>query len=296
MKSIIIKMGLSLVTASVLFSGCGTSVLPPKQIPITKQSEIKVLTVKATDVDEKKINQDTILHKIGKQISEGSEYIEKARRRACPTCTIYEMKGVESTYTKQQFELIYVNGKDYSTGMYEAKDIFKFPVKSELDSSTNTYKLSVSYPKEVTTYSVQADPGLGIPQLDPLPKLEKDALSVFNNLKNLKIELKAKIAGEINTQYSDASIYANFERILRVYDWKGNKPSNLDIAKEKYFSFNLKNGKTVPLHIKIYPYQNGSKIVYDLEVPYILDMNGGINMTLADIHAIKDEITKIANN
>lgn len=297
MKSKILKMGLSLVTASVLFSGCGTAVLPPKQIPITKQSEEKVLLVKATDLTGKEISQYTVLDKIGRQFSNGSKYRQKTKLRSCPSCNMYDIIGVESYYSNEQLQLIYVNGEDYSPGVYEAKDIFKFPIKVNLDSLANTYKITVDYPNEITTNS--ATDGLGdvIKQLDTLPNLEKDAKNVFDNLKNQKISFKLNIAGEINTQYSDASTYANFERTLGLYRWGyGEKPTNADIAKEKYFAFKLKDVATVPLHIKVYPYQNGSKVVYDLPIEYSADMNGGMNMTSSDIENIKTQIGKIANN
>ncbi len=297
MKSAIMKMGLSLVTASVLFSGCGTAVLPPKQIPITKQSEEKVLVVKATDLTGKEISQYTVLDKIGNQFSNGSKYRQKTNLRSCPSCTIYNILGVESRYANQQLQLSYVNGENYNPGVYEAKDIFKFPIKVNLDSIANTYKITVDYPNEITTNSATDALGKVITQLDTLPNLEKDAKNVFDNLKNQRISLKLNIAGEINTQYSDASTYANFERTLGLYRWGyREKPTNADIAKEKYFAFKLKDGTTAPLHIKVYPYQNGSKVVYDLPIEYSVDMNGGMNMTASDIENIKTQIAKIANN
>lgn len=297
MKSKILKMGISLVTASVLFSGCGSAVLPPKQIPITKQSEEKVLLVKATDLAGKEISQYTVLDKIGSQFSNGSKYRQKIKLRNCPSCTMYQVIGVESRYANQQLQLSYVNGLDYNPGIYESKDIFKFPIKANFDSTTNTYKITIGYPNEVTTNSATNIIGKEIQQLDTLQNLEKDAKDLFDNLKNQKILLKLNIAGEINTQYSDASTYANFERTLGIYQWGyREKPTNGDIAKEKYFTFKLKDGTTTPLHIKVYPYQNGSKVIYDLQIEYSLDMNGGMNLTASDIDNIKTQIAKIANN
>jgi hypothetical protein len=289
MKSTIIKMGLSLATISILFSGCGGSILPPKQISITKQSKEKILLVKATDLNGKKIEEKIVLNSIGYQFSKGSGYKQAKRDyRGAAGSSIYHINGVASAYSKQHLELSYANGKGSDSMEYAAKDIFKFPVTSNLDVATNTYKIIVDYPNEITTNSATIPLDGVATQLDILPNLEKDAKKAFDNLSNLKIKFSLPITGEINTPYSVEATYANFERILRLH--------NTLRATNGYFLFKLDDGTEVSTHMTVYPYQNGSKVVYDLSVNYSIDMNGGMSITSSDIENIKTKIAKIANN
>ncbi|MDR2034448.1 MAG: hypothetical protein LBP89_07440 [Helicobacteraceae bacterium] len=66
--------------------------------------------------------------------------------------------------------------------------------------------------------------------------------------------------GEVNSQYSDKAIYANFKRILGEYNWRGNE--NLSET-QKANTFVLKVGCEVrALKVDVYPYRDGSKARY----------------------------------
>jgi len=137
--------------------------------------------------------------------------------------------------------------------------------------------------------------------IDTPDKLIADVMgnltTILEKIQNKKVTRNVVLKGEINSEYNDASTYANFERILGFYQWEDNKkPTNADISKEKYFSYKLPNDEIIPLHIKVYPYKNGSKIVYDTEVRYSLALNGNVNLATQDLDAIKVNMLKIAND
>jgi hypothetical protein len=101
--------------------------------------------------------------------------------------------------------------------------------------------------------------------------------------------------GEINTQYSDKSIYANFKRILGEYNWRYSS-EQLDASKSKNV-FNLRvNNKSFPLMIEVYPYRDGSKVIYSVTIKYNIDSSGKATLTQEDIEKIEVQIKDIINN
>lgn len=134
--------------------------------------------------------------------------------------------------------------------------------------------------------------------LDPLANLEKDAKSIFNNLDNvvLSMERKYTLKGEVNTKYGDRSVYGNFERILGQYNWQeSDKSYSTEIKKENTYAFKY-NENTYPLHIEVYPYREGSKVVYSLYLRYDVSSDGTSTLSKEDIEAIKTKLSSIVND
>ncbi|HAK89477.1 MAG TPA: hypothetical protein DHV16_00785 [Nitrospiraceae bacterium] len=74
-----------------------------------------------------------------------------------------------------------------------------------------------------------------------------------------------------------------------------NKIKVDDIRKKNTFTLKYKDAK-LPLYIQVYPYRNGSKVTYEIEIPYEVDSQRGISMPKEDIDSIKTQIEKIAND
>jgi len=52
----------------------------------------------------------------------------------------------------------------------------------------------------------------------------------------------------------------------------------------------------LPLYVEVYPYRNGSKATYLVDLPYTIDSKGGMSINNKDIDVIKDKIEQIVND
>ncbi len=154
--------------------------------------------------------------------------------------------------------------------------------------------------------------------------------------------------GDVNSQFNDTSIYANFSRILGRYikeqrqtgrperigsmnigvgarittfaDGKISIKGTIDgkngyvlydpktktvVSTEELISDEIKKDNVfslkyldmlLPLYVEIYPYRNGSKAVYLIDLPYTIDSKGGISINTNDIDGIKNKIEQIVND
>lgn len=112
------------------------------------------------------------------------------------------------------------------------------------------------------------------------------------------------ITGEVNSNYNPESTYANFERKLGVFVDKNKSTIQMkyqeakqinttDIEKKKVYNYKYKD-ELLPLSVAIYPYRNGSKVIYELTVPYVV--SDKYSLTQGGINEIKSEIAKISND
>jgi len=137
-----------------------------------------------------------------------------------------------------------------------------------------------------------------IPPLDKLKNLENDSKTILSKLKTLKaaIYLRYNLKGEINSKYKPDAVYANFRRLLSKFNQKSYNYCILEtIPSDNTFGLKFHNG-VYPLHIKVYPYRNGSKVKYEAYIPYAIYSDGTISLTEKDIENLKNRIENIVNN
>lgn len=176
-----------------------------------------------------------------------------------------------------------------------ATTTFTIPLNYSTVKEAGKLKITFKTVDAATVESKKA-PEFIVEQTELIDDVMANLTLAINKLQNQKVERFLNIKGEINTNFNDASTFANFERILGFYSWNGNQPGNIDLIKEKYFNFKLANNAVVPLHVKVYPYKNGSKVVYDMPIEYKIAMDGSIDIPTKDFDQIKQEIVKVAND
>lgn len=282
------------------FYGCGglQPEIPPKALSKIEGGKFSIGTLK--DIDGNILSDKEIEDALFKYISSLSSYTLANPYKKCfqnlgggTTCDMRE-DGVKFSKNENKIKIDYVKGY-YIKPSYS----ISFEMLISISKTADNMTINVQYPTHAVSKNTYFSVAIAEP-LDTEEKLISDLENIYKKISNTSekafIPKAVKLSGEVNSNYNDSSTYANFERLLGVYSWHEAKPSNVDITKEKYFSFKTADGNIVPLHLKVYPYKNGSKIVYDLEIPYKIYLNGISSFTKVEIENIKKDIAKIAND
>lgn len=191
--------------------------------------------------------------------------------------------------TKMKVRTRTMGGSVYDSEKQPSSFYVKFPYKIMKENEQT--RIIISFPdKGILAINEDVEP------MVPVNELKKDTIRIFNEASTMKGFVKKSyfMKGEVNSQFNDTSTYANFLRILGQYKFDNSVKVD-DIRKKNTFTFKYKN-TNLPLYIQVYPYRNGSKVVYEVEIPYEVNSQGGISITKEDIDSIKKQIEKIAND
>ncbi|EDM23815.1 hypothetical protein [Caminibacter mediatlanticus] len=200
-------------------------------------------------------------------------------------------KGLQINDENHIFIFKYMNSKNNFTTFTKFKIPYKFYAK----------KIIINYPNKYTYIPATDWKGTQIKPLDNPQNLKKDVFRILNNLKNVKLYISKRyiLQGEINTNYPANSIYANFKRLMGQYRgnyyWENSTEKISPIEKENTFNLKIKN-KIYPLNIKVYPYRNGSKVIYKAYISYKVYSDGTSTLTKKDIENAKKEIKRVVND
>ena len=200
--------------------------------------------------------------------------------------------GTRVTPIQDGFELSYENGEN-SKGYILDKTIFTINYVKADDNST-----VFTFPKTFVHQAASNIIGIEMDRLDSPNHLEEDAKHVFNRLDKVVLKLRRNytLKGEVDTTYGDRSVYGNFERMLGKYDWsQSQKEYSNEIKKENTYTFTY-GKESYPLGVAVYPYRDGSKVVYTLYIDYIVNSDGTCSLSTDDMESIKEKIVSIANN
>ncbi|MDR2152325.1 MAG: hypothetical protein LBO72_05860 [Helicobacteraceae bacterium] len=137
------------------------------------------------------------------------------------------------------------------------------------------------------------------PSDDKPAVLEADAKRVVSKLNSLPVlkqtvERTCSFSGDINSQYKDSEIYGNFKRLLG--DWSGSEYQT-DAKKTSIFRLFI-GAQAIPLFVEVYPYRNGSKVIYSSgSFKYTVDSTGKVaGVTPADVERAIAQIKKVIND
>ena len=296
------KKDIKIILISSMFSisiiGCSEGPQPPqiKSIhPPKKEVVIKLNFPKNDPITEKKlqINKNDLLDKIENNMYRFSYYRKYDIVRYGP---INHLAGINISYNNKEYKINYLNTQDYKTGtIYKTEVIFKAPYKFEPN------KILIKYPNNYTYKPCNDVMGFEIKPLDNPEKLKQDVFRILDKLPTSKLYLSKKylLKGEINTKYPAASIYANFKRLMGQYTgyyyWTDSEERISPIEKENTFNLKIKD-KIYPVNIKVYPYRNGSKVIYKAYISYKIYSDGTSTLTKQDIENAKKEIERVVND
>jgi len=284
-----IKQALSISILGVFLTGCGvgTTQLTPIQLTPTQLNNKKPikLTFK-NSLKNLKIDDSKIAWSISKELPKFSKYsFERSFG------SLLKIKGFSSSASASGYITAkYENTEDYGSSI--GRTMTLYDINYNIKEIEGGKQIEIHYPiKKFTTIGTNGVNGT-IPPLDTSANIQQDFDRIFSRISstNFIIQDKYPIKGEFNSKYSSTSIYANFERIFGSYKSDATKK----IYKDTY-KLDL-NNKITPIYVKVYPYRNGSKVQYSVDLPYTLNSNGNMSISEKNIEEIKRKIEKTVND
>jgi len=126
-----------------------------------------------------------------------------------------------------------------------------------INRSGEIYTVKVTCPSVITN---DVSTLTGMPWRAFIPK--EDIIADVNAICNkAALTFPLTESGEINTSFNDSSVFSNFNRKFKSYIPKSEEIKQYDLEKSKWFYFS-DNGKEHKVAISVFPYRNGSKVVY----------------------------------
>lgn len=191
------------------------------------------------------------------------------------------------------YTFTYRNGEYYkSTGSIYASDV-EFVVHTSLVESK---KLVLELDSNYSIMPKRNIVGLEQDLLDDVTSLAADVNNIIRNANGIVISKSGvhQFSGEVNVEYPAESVYANFDRLLGKYK-KSNNESYSEFKIEDSYNLKLKD-RNFPLSIEVYPYRNGSKVLYKSMYSYVLSSNGNSTYEPDIGETIAEIVKSTANN
>jgi len=282
-KNRIIKLGL--IGAILVLGVNGCQKIPVQVKPMLTTTQDKVVqfgTDKVTGEQVSNINMLDFSSKI-----KNLTHLEKYHRY--DKCPIEKVRGVKVTKKLEGYLVEYLNGEYYcNLGDTDATKM-SYLFKTKYQDS----KIIFSYPKSYK-YSVEDSLFGKYEQFATPSEVERDIQNIYNNLHKITINKTHNFSEEMNTQYPDKSIYANFKRLLGQYNYRSREQIS-ELKKRNTFSLKFK-GKSYPLYVEVVPYRDGSKVIYSTKLYYGVGTGGKCSLSKNEIEQLHNRVKKIVEN
>jgi|GEM_PF-5546041 len=277
-----------LLVLGTVLGGC--SAIPIKPYSSACPQLERNVTVLDKDLDGNAISEKQIIDAIkNHMLSVGYKGDDSSRY----TDNLNYINGVNASNTAALISISYYNGlkSTYSNPTeYSTKVIASYPCNI---SKTDTgYNVLLKTPEQLFVQPARGPIGLEEPTYASFDNLGIDLVTKLNSITDFAIKRAYSLKGEVNSEFAQTAILANFERKLGKYDYR-NQTSSFEEAKAKVFSYKL-NGEDIPVYVKVFPYRNGSKVAYNMAVPY--KVNESISISMKDIKDIREYIEKVVND
>jgi len=266
----------AIIITLLSLSACSSLSIQQTHVTLTGASDTKSFTYR-----DKSLSNEFIVKSLANQMLNNSLH-PKSRKRSGK---VFIIKGIDAFLSPGEIMLTYFNGSQHmDTGKTYGTKI-NIPFTYEFSTDENSKSLTLIPPKH---YDIIPGRNILMLPFDPLLSNEQvfeDIQKIYRDT-NLNLLLMSTITGEINSPYPIDSIKTNFERMLG--HTSNNRFANI---------FKLPFRKSfIPLSIKFYPYQNGSKISYSFNYPYQENLDATNTYNAQDIAQLKSVINNVVNN
>jgi len=286
---------LATVLFSVLLLGCGgvpIRTLPPVTHNLPSIAPVN-FTFPSQNNEGEEISDSAIIEAIRQAMAtrypQGGKLVKKLRASGIDSGKFVHVINVvdiikEATSITASYNQVW----HYPSGVRIASKLLaKYEIK--ITTSGNQKQVVMTPPSSIIVMKVTNYDGNEVPLERSVSEVEKDVRAVSASL-DPTINFAKPIKGEINVKYSDESVYANFTRMMGSYRFSKEEAKKYDIKKDHVFALKHKN-KPIPVKITVYPYRDGSKVVYEFEYPY-----SGKSGSQSEIDALIAEISRVVND
>jgi hypothetical protein len=140
------------------------------------------------------------------------------------------------------------------------------------------------------------DMNIGLGQWKPFIESSVAAQDLRNICANSSLKFSHRENGDVNVNFGDAPVYANFARKLQPYTNSSDKSvTNNDLAKFKWFK--VQDGKNQRvLGVTVFPYRSGSKVTYTWDNTITCKANSVCDFDPSAAKRMSDLVATIAND
>jgi len=226
-----------------------------------------VLKIKSIDPSGMEISESTLINEITLKLL-ASTRMKLINDGAHPIQNIEGLR-VQNYSNEKGITLRYVNVELFSTGI-EYGQYLVIPLSYSVKKNEGDFYITISTPDQanlITRKQLIFPPN----KIKSVDKCIEDANVILDSLKSMLINRYYKLSGELDSSFKPESIMGNFQRLL------GSPVKILNEGSKLGGQFNYKAGnENRRLTISSFPYREGSKITYSIDVPYTLSTDSGI--------------------
>lgn len=301
MRKHYIVFGLSILSTICILLGCGSTLPRVYDLPVSV-SEINYKF--SHDLSHQKVQEKEILEKIEQFVYEGSRIRRFGQKNPADTSLVRDVEGLIFTNNiwAKMFHCHYAGGHlsvdemNIGRGLPDTSrlTVVSLPVKYDYKTNSSFVQMTLKPSKQFSINPRKTIIG-DLPPMRNLSSLAMDARRIFQHLGDTQITLNRtyNLKNEMNVEYKSDAVYANYERLLKRY--RGTQASGFDIEKDNVFVL-PNDGKDYYLKVSVFPYRDGSKVLYEMNIPYTLKSTGICSLSKENIENIKSKIEEIARD
>jgi len=178
--------------------------------------------------------------------------------------------------------------RDFTSGQ-----LFSIPIVYEIERGNNELMVKLNMPEKAELLT-RTFAFFSPPQIPSTDEIINDYSNIFSNTMKMELKFTALVKGDTNANLKPESALANFVRLLGRHSNRKSDQNIDDPMQGNIFSY-LVGKDRVPLKISVFPYRDGSKIVYEADIPYFI-LADGSNVGYDLPEKLKLDIDKIIND